>query len=181
MIGIYRFNATRCRLVLGHQQFELDESSINMAFDIAQALHRAVTDGRGTVYMMPQHKLAMEWDGHRLWLHVHSGTAPSHWYTTFPREELGAWCAQFLAIANCDAWDAESKPKAPGHLIPMRLASFAQPKGPYARAWALLRYCGMTDKGAQPESYEEIAALCSRNGLSVKRRLAIVPKPSATV
>ncbi len=128
MIGLHRQDADRCKLILGHQEFQ---GNLDLAWEISEGIKRAVTGGRGTVAMLAAHKLALEHHDGRLWLHVHSGTAPTHWFTTCPREELLGWCSHFIHLVSIDSWDEDSIPAEKGHIIPMRLAAFRQHKGPY--------------------------------------------------
>jgi hypothetical protein len=162
-------------LILGHQEID---GNLDLAWDVREALVKCLRGrplsskpGPAVCALIPGRKMALEFDGCRLWFHNHEGTAPTRWHTTCVPEEIERWVAYFLYLVGLDTWDKETIPLAKAHVIPMRWATFRQHAGPYLPTWKLLRYLGYAPVGAKvpAEPFEGIAERCDVQGLKMKR------------
>lgn len=179
MIGLHRLGHNRCQLILGHQEID---TNLDLPYDLSQALVKCLRGrplsskpGPTVCALVPGHKMALEFDGCRLWFHNHQGTAPTHWHTTCVPEEIEQWVAYYHYLINIDTWDKDTIPPARAHVIPMRWAAHCQRPGPYLPTWKLLRYLGHAPLGSKvPEpAYEGILERCTPNGLRMRRLHAL--------
>lgn len=180
MIGIYRLSADSCTLILGHQEIT---GTLDLAWSVGEALAKVTRSrpllnkpGPAVCALIPGRKVAVEFDGVRLWLHNHDGTAPTHWHTVCVPEEIEAWASYFHFLVGLDTWDKETTPTVRAHMIPMRWAAANQLTGPYQPAWRLLRQLGLVPVGEKvpKNAFEAILGRCNVAGLKIIRRLHIV-------